>query len=58
MEDRRERLIRIFEDTEDYIRENSALSAFAQKSRAGTVFYPADLYPDRIGKADKAGNDR
>ena len=56
MEDRRERLIRIFEDTEDYIRENSALSAFAQKSRAGTEFYPADLYPDRIGKADKAGN--
>ena len=56
MEDRRERLIRIFEDTEDYIRENSPLSAFAQKSRAGTEFYPADLYPDRIGKADKAGN--
>ena len=53
--DRRERLIQIFEDTQQFINENPVLAAKAATSKESTVFYPANVYPQLSAKGDRVG---
>ena len=58
MYDRRERLIQVFEDTRQFIRENPALTQKAAEARKATEFYPAEEYPQISAQPDKAGEIR
>ena len=53
--DRRERLIQIFEDTQQFINENPVLAAKAATSKESTVFYPDNAYPQLSSNGDRAG---
>ena len=55
MIDRRQRLIQIFEDTQQFIKENPILSQKAEKARKATEFYPVDEYPTITALQDKPG---
>lgn len=55
MYDRRERLIHVFEDTCQFIKENPILSEKAERARRNTEYYPADQYPVITAQPDKAG---
>ena len=55
MIDRRQRLIQIFEDTQQFIKENPILSQRAEKARKATEFYPVDEYPTITALQDKSG---
>ena len=55
MIDRRQRLIQIFEDTQQFIKENRILSQKAEKARKATEFYPVDEYPTITALQDKPG---
>ena len=55
MENRKDKLIQVFEDTVEYIRENPTLSALADESRSETEFYPEDCYPGLPKECNKAG---
>ena len=58
MYDRRERLIQVFEDTCQFIKENPILSEKAAIAREAMEFYPAEKYPVIIAPPDKAGEIR
>ena len=58
MYDRRERLIQVFDDTRQFIREDPALSQKAEKARRATEFYPAKEYPAITASTGKAGDVR
>ena len=58
MFDRRERLIQVFEDTRQFIRENPALAQKAEEARQATEFYPAEVYPQISAQPGRAGTIR
>ena len=58
MYDRRERLIQVFEDTCQFIKENPILSEKATLARRATEFYPAEKHPVIMAQPDKAGEIR
>ena len=53
MYDRRERLIQVFEDTRQFIRENPTLSTKSSEAQRATEFYPAEEYPAITARPDK-----
>ena len=58
MFDRRERLIQVFEDTRQFIRENPALAQKAEEARQATEFYPVEEYPQISAQPGRAGTIR
>lgn len=58
MFDRRERLIQVFEDTRQFIRENPALAQKAEEARQATEFYPVEEYPQISAQPGRTGTIR
>lgn len=52
--DRKERLIEVFNDTQQYLRENAVLAAAVDTSKAAAKLYGVEDYPE-LPEMKKAG---